>query len=79
MKGLGFQQCGANAYVMRLVKAEAVSIVVIVHVDDIFAIGLNTGCDTFEDMNQFVAVAHRLPIFSRLQYWDIDDITAGFC
>lgn len=57
MRGLGFEQCEADACVMRLVEAGAVSIVVVVHVDDIFAMGLKSRCDKFcEDLNQFVPI-----------------------
>ena len=46
MMGLGFEQCEPNACVMRLVEAGGVSIVVVVvvHVDDIFAVGLKSRC-----------------------------------
>ena len=57
MGGLGFEQCEADACVMRLVEEGAVSIVVVVHVDDLFAIGLKSRCDKFcEDLNQFVPI-----------------------
>ena len=35
MKCLGFEQCAADAYVMRLMEKRAIAMVVIVHVDDI--------------------------------------------
>ena len=57
MGGLGFEQCEADACVMRLVEEGAVSIVVVVHVDDLFAIGLKSRCDKFcKELNQFVPI-----------------------
>ena len=54
MRGFGFQQCQADACVLSLVEEAAVSIVVVVHVDDIFAMGLERRFDKFcEDLNQF--------------------------
>ena len=38
--GLGFQQCLADACVFRLVEEGRVAIIAVVHVDDIFAVGL---------------------------------------
>ena len=45
MRGLGFEQCEADSCVMRLAEAGGVSIVVVVHVDDILAMGLESRCD----------------------------------
>ena len=45
MLSLGFEQCGADACVMRLVEDGAVVMVVVVHVDDIFSIGRKVRCD----------------------------------
>ena len=57
MRGLGFKQCQADACVLRLEEAGAVSIVVVVHVDDKFAMGLKSRCDKFcEDLNPFVPI-----------------------
>ena len=57
MRGFGFQQCQADACVLSLVEEAAVSIVVVVHVDDIFAMGLERRFDKFcEDLNQFVPI-----------------------
>ena len=87
MRGVSFEQCEADACVMRLVEAGPVSIVVVVHVDDIFAMGLENRCAKFyEDLNQLVpvkqpggvTVVRKSPIFSRLGCRDVDDITAGF-
>ena len=49
MKALGFEQCEADACVMRLVEDCGVSVVVVVHVDDIFTIGRKSRCDKFGD------------------------------
>ena len=44
---LGFLQCLAGACVFRLVKDERVVMTIVVHVDDIFAVGEETRCDQF--------------------------------
>ena len=49
MKALGFEQCEADACVMRLVEDGGVSVVVVVHADDIFAIRRKRRCDKFGD------------------------------
>ena len=49
MKALAFEQCEADACVISLVEDGAVSVVVVVHVDDIFAIGRKSRCDKFGD------------------------------
>ena len=60
MRGLGFEQCEVDACVMRLLKEGSVSIVVVVHVDDISAMGRKSRCDRFcEDLNQFVPIVVR--------------------
>ena len=85
--GLGFEQFEADACVVRLVGAGAVSIAVVVHVDDIFSMGLKSRCDQFcEDLNQVVPINNLgvlrwcagVPILSRLGCRGIGDITAGF-
>ena len=47
LKTLGFQQCLADACVFPLVEEGRVGIIAVVHVDDIFAVGLKSGCDVF--------------------------------
>jgi len=55
MKSLGFEQSLADACVLRLIESGSVSIVTVVHVDDIFAVGLKARCDQFcEDLNRLV-------------------------
>ena len=57
LKTLGFQQCLADACVFRLVEEGRVAIIAVVHVDDIFAVGLNNRCDVFRDeLNRMVPV-----------------------
>ena len=57
LKTLGFQQCLADACVFRLVEEGRVAIIAVVHVDDIFAVGLKSRCDAFRDeLNQMVPV-----------------------
>ena len=47
IKALGFEQCEADACAMRLVGDGEVSVVVVVHVPEIFAIGRKSRCDKF--------------------------------
>ena len=57
LKTLGFQQCLADACVFRLVEEGRVAIIAVVHVDDIFAVGLKSRCDVFRDeLNRTVPV-----------------------
>ena len=49
LKTLGFQQYLVDACVFRLVKEGRVVIITVVHVDDIFAVGLKSRCDVFRD------------------------------
>ena len=57
LKTLGFQQCLADACVFRLVEEGRVAIIAVVHVDDIFAVGLKSRCDVFRDeLNRMVPV-----------------------
>ena len=59
MKGLECEQCEADACVMCFVGAGGVSVVAVVHVDDMFAMGLRSRCVKFgEDLNQFVPINH---------------------
>ena len=57
LKTLGFQQCFADACVFRLVEKGRVAIKAGVHVDDIFAVGLESRFDVFRDeLNRMVTV-----------------------
>ena len=47
MRSLGFEQCAADACVMRLVEDGVVPMVVVVHVDGIFSISRKSRCDQF--------------------------------
>ena len=47
LKTLVFQQCLADACVLRLIEEEYVAIIAVVHLDDIFAVGLKSRCDVF--------------------------------
>lgn len=59
MKCLGFESCAADACVMRLVEDGAVTMVVVVHVDDIFSIGRKSRCDQFGvDLNRYVPISN---------------------
>ena len=57
LKTLGFQQRLEDACVFRLVEKGRVAIIAIVHVDDIFAVGLKSRYDVFRDeLNRIVPV-----------------------
>ena len=57
LKTLDFQQCLADACVFRLVGEGLIAIVVVEHVDDIFAVGLKSRRDIFQDeLNRMVPV-----------------------
>lgn len=57
IKARGFKQSGADACVMRLMANGAVSMVVVVHVDDNIAIGRKSRCNNFgEDLNDYVPI-----------------------
>ena len=59
MEALGFEQCEADAYVMLLVEDGGVSVVVVVRVDDIFAIGRKSRCDKFgDDLDAYVPITN---------------------
>ena len=59
MRSLGSEQCAADACVMRLVEDSVVSMVVVVHVDNIFSIGRISRCDQFgRDLNQYVPITN---------------------
>jgi len=53
---LGFEQCLADSCVFRLIRGGIVVLILVVHVDDIFAVGKER-CDQFgEDLNRMVPV-----------------------
>ena len=59
MKARGFEQCEADACVMRLVEGGEISVVVVVHVDDIFAIGRKSRCVKFgDDLDAYVPITN---------------------
>ena len=59
MKALGFEQCEVDACVMRLVEDGGVSVVVVVLVDGIFAIGRKSRCDKFgDDLDAYVPITN---------------------
>ena len=59
MRSLSFEQCAADACVMFLVEDGVVSMVVVVHADDIFSIGRTSRCDQFgRDLNQYVPITN---------------------
>ena len=54
---LGFEQCLADSCVFRLIRGGIVVLILVVHVDDIFAVGEKERCDQFgEDLNRMVPV-----------------------
>ena len=60
LRYLGFESCAADAWcVMRLIEHSVVVIVVVVHVDDIFSIGLKSRRDKFGvDLNRYVPITN---------------------
>ena len=83
MRGLGLEQCEADACVMRLLEKGAVSIEVVVHVSDVFMITCDKIC---WDLNQFVPINNlgELSWYAGCRFFTrpgcriVDDITAGF-
>ena len=54
---LGFEQCLADSCVFRLIPRGIVVLILVVHVDDIFAVGKKERCDQFgKDLNRMVPV-----------------------
>lgn len=54
---LGFEQCMADSCVFRLVEDGEVVLILVVHVDDIFAVGTKERCDQFgKDLGEYVPV-----------------------
>jgi len=54
---LSFEQCLADPCVFRLIEEGKVVLLLVVHVDDIFAVGEQARCDQFkEDLNKLVPV-----------------------
>ena len=56
LKTLGFQHFLAVACVFRLIEEGRIANIAIVHVDDIFAVGLKSRCDVFRDELNRMAV-----------------------
>ena len=57
LKCLGFEPCAADAGVMRLIELSVVVMAIVVHVHDIFSIGLKSRCDKFGvDLNRYVPI-----------------------
>ena len=53
----GFEQCLADSCGFRLIRGGIVVLILVVHVDDIFAVGKKERCDHFgEDLNRMVPV-----------------------
>ena len=53
---LGFEQCLADSCVFRLIRGGIPVLILVVHVDDIFAVGKKR-CDQFgEDLNRILPV-----------------------
>ena len=71
MKCLGFEQCAADACVMRLMEKGAIAMVVVVHVDDIISIGLKSRCEKFgRDLNEYVPISNlgELRLYAGIQF-----------
>ena len=78
---LGFEQSLADACVLRLVESGTVSIVTVVHVDDISAVGRKARCDQFcEGLNRLVPINNlgELRWYASCRYsrdWDAGTLT----
>ena len=58
-KCLGFEQCAADACVMRLIEKGAIAMLVVVHVDDIFYIGRKSRREKFDrDLIEYVPISN---------------------
>ena len=71
LRSLGFTQCLADACVFRLMVNNKVSITLVVHVDDIFAVGSVERCDRFgRDLSKLVPIKNlgELRWYSGLHY-----------
>ena len=54
---LRFEQCLADSCVFRLIRGGIVVLILVVHVDDICAVGKKERCDQFgEDLNRMLSV-----------------------
>lgn len=54
---LGFEQCKADACVFRLIEEGEVVLILVEHLDDIFAVGKKERCDKFEeDLGEMVPI-----------------------
>ena len=78
MECLGFEQCAADACIMRFMEKGAMTMVVVVHVDNIFSIGLKSRCGKFgRDLNEYVPISNLgelrlyagIRFFSRMWLW----------
>ena len=87
MKSLGFEQSPVDACVMRLIESDPVSMVTVVHVDDVFALGVKSRYSQFcEELIGFVQVHNQGELrwyagcrFSR--GWEVgtfDDLATSF-
>ena len=66
-----FEQYAADAYVMRLVEKGAIATVVVVHVDDIFSVGLKSRCEKFgRGLNENVPISNfeKLPLYAGIRF-----------
>ena len=71
MNGFEFEQYAADAYVMRLVEKGAIATVVVVHVDDIFSVGLKSRCEKFgRGLNENVPISNfgELPLYAGIRF-----------
>ena len=63
MIGLGFEQCKVDSCVFRLIENGVVTMVVVVHVDDVFSIGSRSRCVQFgADLNRYVPTSDLGPL-----------------
>ena len=65
MESLGFEQCLADLCAFRLVENGHVSIISVVHVDDIFEPGKKSRCDQMCDELSIIVPINNLGDYSR--------------
>ena len=66
-----FEHYAADAYVMRLMEKGAIGTVGVVHVDDIFSVGLKSWCEKFgRDLNENVPISNfgELPVYAGIRF-----------
>ena len=78
VKCLGFEQCAADACIMRLVEKGAIVMAVVGHVDGIFSYGLKSRREkSIRDLNEYVPISNlgELRLYAGIRF--SRDLTLG--